>query len=262
MRKKFFTQRKLNIIFSALAIIVMWLSWIIAYYIAGNPLIVPSFSQTVSSIWHYLGDGQFWLAICHSFLRTLLAFLISFVCAVLCASLSALGKWSKAFLKPVIILIRTLPTMAVILLILKMTHGNRTLSPVIVTFLVLFPIIFSEIISAIEGIDGELIEMAEVYRIDKRDRLLKIYLPGAAPSILSQAGANISIGLKIMISAEVLANTANGLGGMMQYNNISAEIANLAALTLTAVFLGLLTELAFSQLKRITFGWSNKEDAK
>lgn len=259
MVKKFFTKRKLNILISALAVLLMWLVWIVAYYCVGNRLIVPSFSETVSCFWRYLGSGSFWLAVLNSLLRTLLAFIISFVPALACAVSAAFLPRLKAALKPIMTFIRTLPTMAVILLILKITRGDKTFSPVIVTVLVLLPMIYSQANATIEGIDGELTEMAEVFLINRRDRLFKIYLPLVSPGVLSQTGANISIGLKIMISAEVLANTANGLGGMMQLNNIAAEVANLAALTLAAVILGLIIDFAFSLLERTTFKWTRKE---
>ncbi len=262
MLKKFFTQRKLNIIFSVLAVIFMWLVWIVAYYVAGNKLIVPAFSDTAISFFRYLGDGKFWLALLNTLLRTLLAFVISFIAAAVCASLAKLCKCAKAFLKPIVVFIRTLPTLAVILIILKLTEGNRTFSPVIVTILVLFPMIFSQMLAAADGIDEGLTEMAKVYNISKRDRLFKIYLPLIAPNILSQTGANISLGLKIMISAEVLANTVKGLGGMMQLNNLASEVANLAALTLAAVFIGLIIELIVSLIARFSCKWTVKEGDK
>ena len=98
--------------------------------------------------------------------------------------------------------------------------------------------------------------MAQVYNISRRNRLFKIYLPLVLPNTLSQTGANISLGLKVTVSAEVLVNTAKGLGGMMQESSLSAEIANLAALTLAAVVAGLLLDIAFSQLKRLTYKWN------
>lgn len=259
MLKKFFSERKLNILFSALAILLMWAVWIIAYYSVGNRLIVPSFTETVSAFWRYLGNGTYWLAILNSLLRTLLAFILSFIPALACVALASVSRCVKIALKPIMTFIRTLPTMAVILLILKITLGNKTLSPVIVTVLVLLPMIYSQVSASVAGIDEGLTEMADVYSVSKKDRLFKIYLPLVAPDILSQTGANISLGLKIMISAEVLASTANGLGGMMQLNNVAAEVANLAALTLTAVILGLIIDFVFSLLERITFKWSRKE---
>lgn len=257
MLKKFFTKRKIiYLACSAAALVAMWLFWIIAFYAVGNPLIVPSFGETVKSFFRYFADPAFWTAVGNSLARTLLAFVISFLLAGACAALAMLGGAFKAALKPIMVIVRTLPTMAVILIIFKITEGNRTLSPVIVTVLVLLPMIYSQFVAAAEGIDGGIKEMATVYGVSKRDRLFKIYLPLTAPNILSQTGANVSLGLKVMISAEVLVNTAQGLGGMMQENSAAAQVANLAALTVAAIVLGLLIELAFSQFTRLTEKWT------
>ena len=239
----------------------MWLVWLIAYFAAGNPLVIPSFSETALCFFKNLGDGEFWLALLNTFWRTLAAFAVSFVLALFCASLSALSKSVKAFFKPVMAFIRTLPTLAVILIILKATSGNKVLSPIIVTFLVLFPLSYTGFCTAFSAFTEELKEMAQVYRVSAKDKLFKIYLPLAAPQVFERAGSDVSLGLKIMISAEVLASTAKGLGGMMQLSNIAAETANLAALTLAAVLAGLAVEIAFSQLKRIAFKWNVKEKA-
>lgn len=233
----------------------MWVFWLIAYYGVGNGLIVPSFGETVVSFWNYLGSGEFWAAVGNSLLRTFLAFVISFLLAAAFTGFGLLGSWCKALIKPITVIIRTLPTMAVILIIFKITYGNRILSPVIVTVLVLFPMIYSQLTAAVEGIDGGIKEMADVYGISKKERIFKIYLPLVSPAVFSQTGANISLGLKIMISSEVLVNTARGLGGMMQTTSGAGEVACLAALTLAAVILGLIIELVFSQLKRINKKW-------
>ncbi len=255
MVKNFFKKRGKNIICSVAALVLMWVFWVIAYYGVGNRLIVPSFGETAQSFFNYLGDAAFWTAVGNSLLRTLIAFLISFALAAAFAAFGLLGGWCKALVKPLTVVIRTLPTMAVILIIFKITNGNKTLSPVIVTVLVLFPMIYSQLTAAAEGIDGGIKEMAKVYGVSMRERLFKIYLPQISPSIFSQTGANISLGLKIMISSEVLVNTARGMGGMMQDNSLAGQVANLAALTLAAVVLGLIIELAFSQLSRINRKW-------
>lgn len=260
MLKKFFTQRKINIIGSVAALVLMWLFWLIAYYGVGNGNIVPSFGETITCFWQFLWDGEFWTAVGNSLLRTLLAFVISFLLAASFTAFGLLGSWCKALIKPITVIIRTLPTMAVILIIFKITYGNRTLSPVIVTVLVLFPMIYSQLTAAAEGIDGGIKEMAEVYDVSKKERLFKIYLPLVSPAVFSQTGANISLGLKVMISSEVLVNTAKGLGGMMQTSSGAGEIARLAALTLAAVILGLIIELAFSQFKRINKKWQGKKN--
>lgn len=254
--KNFFKERKFNIIGSVAALVLMWLVWIIAYYSVGNELIVPSFTETAVCFGKNFVSAEFWAALGGSLLRTLCAFLVSLIGAAVCAAFASLSRIFKAVLKPVMTFIRVLPTLAVSLIILKLTLGNRSVSPAVVTFLVLFPAVYAQFTAAIEGIDGGLIEMAKTYNLSKRDRLFKIYLPQILPNTLSQTGANISLGLKVTVSAEVLVNTAKGLGGMMQESSLSAEIANLAALTLAAVIAGLLLDIAFSQLKRLTAKWS------
>lgn len=209
-----------------------------------------------------LGSGEFWTALLNTFLRTLLAFAISLIGAGICAVFAHFCKFVKGAMKPVMAVLRTLPTMAVILIILKMTCGNRALSPVIVTVLVLLPLIYTRINASFENLGEDVEDMAKVYRIGFRDRLFKMYLPVALDGTLSSFGADISLGLKVMISAEVLASTSKGLGGMMQLSSVAAETATLAALTLAAVVIGLIVDFAFSQLSRITKKWSAKEGGK
>ena len=106
------------------------------------------------------------------------------------------------FIKPFISVFRTLPTLAVILILLCWT--TPVVAPTAVTVLVLFPMIYSQINTAVSGIDGGIIDMAKVYKITEKEKLAKIYLPMIAPSILAQTGANISLGIKVMIPRKCL----------------------------------------------------------
>ncbi len=259
MVKRFFIKRKLNIICAFAAVVLMLLVWLIAYYSVKNDYIIPSLGETFKSFFTCLGQKTFWAAFGFTVLRTAESFVISFILALLCAALSACSKIFAAVLKPFMVLLRTLPTLAVILLLLIWTTPK--IAPVIVTVLVLFPMIYSQMIAAIDGIDCGLKEMADVYRIGKRDRLFKIYLPSASPNVLAQTGANISLGLKIMISAEVLASTYQSLGNLMQTARLYLDTPRLAALTAVSVIIGFIADIAFSQLARITYKWNRKESA-
>lgn len=260
--KKFFKSRKLNIIYSVIAILLMWLVWIIAYHAVGNRLIVPSFRDSMSEFFALFKNGDFWAGLYHTLKRTFIAFLISVALALICAVIAVAGQAARAFLKPIISFIRILPTLATILLILRWTEGDKNIAPIIVTVLVLFPMIYAQFIATVDGIDDGIRKMIKIYGISKATAVFKIYLPLISPNVLSQLGANISLGLKIMVSAEVIANTLKGLGGMMQYSYSCALIAQLAALTLFAVIFGLIIDLAVSQLSRLTYKWSRKEGVR
>ena len=256
--KRFFTQRKLNILISALAVAVMWAVWIIAYYAVGNDYIIPSFRDTFLSVFEEcLFKGGFWISFLNTLLRTLCAFAVSFAIASLLAVPGALFPGFNAFVKPFTVFLRTLPTLAVILLLLIWT--NPRVAPVVVTVLVLFPVIHARIYAAVSGIDDGVRHTLKVYGVKKSVAVFRIYLPMISPSLLSQTGADISLGLKVMISAEVLASTYKSLGGMMQEARLFLEMPRLAALTLLAVLIGLIIDVAFTSLARLTDKWARKD---
>lgn len=256
--KKFFISRKNQIILSAASIAIAWLVWVIAYYSVGNDYVVPSFQDTFISLFVCLGESSFWVAFSFTLLRTLASFSISFLVAGACAALSATSKIFKGLAEPIITILRILPTLAVILILLIWT--NAAVAPLIVTALMLFPLIYAQFAAAIDGVDADVLQMAKTYAVPKREVLTKIYIPQVSPCIFSQFGANISLGLKVMISAEVLSNTYKSLGGLMQDARSFLEMPRLAALTLVAVLLGLIIDVAFSQLKRINSKWRKGAD--
>ena len=258
MIKIYLSKRKFNIILSISAFALMWIIWLIAYYSVKNDYIIPSISDTAKSFGKCFSNGSFWLAFLYTILRTAFSFAISFVLAAALVAVGALFKECKSFINPFMAVLRTVPTLAIILILLFWT--TPTVAPLIVTVLVLFPMIYSQLTAAVKGIDEGIIEMAEVYNIRKSERLTKIYLPLISRAVLSETGANISLGIKVMISAEVLAGTYKSLGGLMQNARFYIDMPCLAALTIIAVLTGILIDLCFSQIERITFKWSKKEN--
>lgn len=254
--KNYFKQNKLNIIYSIVAVMAMLSIWIISYYAVGNDYLVPSFFESIKSFFECFTEGIFWVSFSNTILRMIIAVVISFVFSVVFAILSILGRRFSCFINTIIAVLRTLPTLAVVLIIL--VWSNPFIAPVVVTFLVVFPLLYSQITAAVGELDYGVIEMAKVYCIQKKDKLLKIYLPLISPSVFAQTGADISLAIKVMISAEVLANTYKSLGGLMQSSRIYLEMPRLAALTMVAVLLGLIIEFAFSQTEKVLFKWRAK----
>ena len=65
-----------------------------------------------------------------------------------------------------------------------------------------------------------------------------------------------------MISAEVLSNTYKSLGGLMQSARSFLEMPRLAALTVMTIVLGLILEIALSQLKLINAKWQKGAESE
>lgn len=233
----------------------MWVIWLIAYYAEGNEYIIPSFSSAVKSLWQLLQTASFWRAFGYTLLRSVIAFIVSFALAAVCVSLATLSKTFRKLLNPFITVLRTIPTMAIILIILLWT--NPKTAPIIVGGLVTFPMIYAQMSAAFDRTESELGAVIKVYQIKPTNAIFKIYLPNILADALSQAGAGFSLTLKIIVSAEVMASTYVSIGGMMQQAKSYLEIPELFALTIVTIIAGALFEVAFNQLSRFTKRWNS-----
>ena len=232
---------KINAVWALLAAAIVIAVWLIAYACVKNDYVIPGIGQTFSALFSLLGDRTFYVALGNTVARTAISFAISFVLAAVFASVSAVCRPFKVTFACLISVVRTLPTMAITLMLLIWTSPR--VAPAIVTALVLFPMIYAQFTAAIDGVDSDLLEMAKLYRLSAGGRLTKIILPSVAAEVLAQVGAWLSLGLKIMVSAEVLSYTLNSFGGMMQQARLFSEMPRFAALTLMCIVIGLLLEL-------------------
>lgn len=235
-----------NIRQAALAIVFLLAVWLVAYLAVGNGLLVPSPWKALRSMGGLLLSAAFWKGFGMTFLRVLLAFLFSFVLALIFAVIAYMLPAFDSFFAPVVSAIRSLPVLAVLLILLSVLRAGT--APVAVAFLSLFPLLYTGILGALSGIDRRLVDAARVCGTSVFGRVRRVYLPLTAPYILRESGAAFSFGIKLVVSAEILSNAAKSLGGMMQAAKLYGEIPQLFALVGVAFLVGLLAELLLTSI--------------
>ncbi len=233
-------NRRKNLLFSVFAVAVLWLAWVLAYFAVGNDYLLPSFSETMRTAGGLLAERTFWNSFLNTLLRTLLSFAVSLAAGVGFALLARLFASVRAFFAPVISLLRTVPTMAFILVLLLWT--SPSFAPIIVTLLVLFPAVYAMALSAFDETYSEFGPLVLSYGVSKPRQALKMYLPLGASSLLSQSGSVLSMGLKITVSGEVLSSAYRSLGWLMQNAKMNVDMPRLLALTLVTVLAGFVLE--------------------
>ena len=222
------------------AIAFLLVVWVIAYFSIGNELLVPSLGDSLKGMGELLIDEGFWTGLFRSFLRALFAFGVSLIFALFLAIVSYVLPSFANFIAPVVSAFRSLPVLAVLLILLSFLGAGK--APVAVAFLSLFPMLYTAILSALKGLDKQILEISRVHGAGIATRVFKLCLPLTSPHILRESGAALSFSLKLVVSAEVLANTAKSLGGMMQEAKIYGEIPQLFALVVVTFLWGLLVE--------------------
>ena len=169
---------------------------------------------------------------------------------------SKLFKGVDGVMRPIIAVIRTLPTMAVLIPLILYT--NRFTAPIIVAMLVLFPMIYAQFKSALDNIDGQIIRTTKVFKLTRRQKVFKVNFPLVAPNLLSHTGSNLSFAIKLIISAEVMIGAYTSIGGMIQYAGYE-NLPRLFALTLFAILIGIVLETTFHMLSKKLFKWTRVE---
>ena len=214
--------------------------WGVAYLLVGNELLVPSFSACLKEMGGLLVSAAFWRSVGTTFLRTLAAFAFSFLFAVFFAFIAYMVSSFRRFFGWIVSAVRSLPTLAVLLILLLWWGAG--FAPIAVAFLSLFPILYTAILTALLGVDGELIEMSNSYNVPLKKQVTKLYLPAVAPYVAREGSGALSFALKLVVSAEVLAGTVKSLGGMMQDAKAYLDVPLLFALVAVTLILGLILE--------------------
>ena len=195
---------------------------------------------------------DFWASICFSLLRIATGFFLAAGLGILLAMLSARFHQVKDILAPVVLAVKTIPVASFIILVLIL-FSSRSLAALI-SFLMVLPIIYTNVLAGIGAADRQLLEMAEVFLIPVGRRIRYIYLSQVIPFFRS--GCMVALGLcwKSGIAAEVIGTPSGSIGEHLQQAKIYLDMPDLFAWTLVIV----LVSLAFEKTVLALLSWTAK----
>ena len=239
-------EKILNFVLPVVTVAIIVCAWAVAAKATANSLIMPTVSETFAKTFSLFSSKEFYAAYFGTLLRTLAAFAFCFAVALATAILSYKYELAERALLPLVVIVRVLPTVAVVLILVLWTN-SRT-AAIAVTSLVVFPTLYENLYASFKRIDDDLIEMCKVFGIKRRKVFSKVILPSVAPDAIAAAGAGITLDLKLMVAAEVLAHTPASLGFLLNTSKEYFETAEMTALVLITVVTGLLIGLIFWRL--------------
>ena len=243
----------LNVVLPIITLIAIVIVYAITSKIVDIELIVPSVGATLKSLFALLGKGYFYKAVLNTLLRSILAYALAFIFAAGVAILTSRFKILRSALSPIVVIIRVLPTMSLILLAL--IWFDSFYSTVLVAFCVIFPMLYTCITDSIDGVDKDLLQMAKIYGVNKGRVITKLYIPQMLPTVLTGIKSSAGLNLKLVIAAEVLAQTANSIGINMQLAKLNLDTAVLLAWTLVAIVIGGIIELILGVISKKAVKW-------
>lgn len=232
---------------------VFILIWYIAAIAVDIELILPRPALVFKELLALISGKTFWTAVGGTLSRSFTGFAISFALAMILAVAGfAIKPIHRAF-SPLVIISRAIPTMSIILLSLIWLTSQT--SPILISSLIMFPMFYSDFYSALNNIDKGVIDMAKLYKVGAKDIVTRLYIPNILPSVLDSVRSGISFNVKIVIAAEVLAQTRQSMGISMQISRVMLDTASLLAWTAAAVAISYALELIVELIKRFAVKW-------
>lgn len=143
---------------------------------------------------------------------------------------------------PVVGAIKAAPVASFIILVLVWV-SSKDLS-LIISFLMGFPIMYTNVLEALRATDTGMLEMAQVFGLSTLDRIRSVYLSQVLSSF--EAACSLALGFcwKAGIAAEVIGLPDHTIGDHLHAAKIYLDTPSLFAWTLAIIVLSILIENA------------------
>ena len=212
--------------------------------IVDNNILLAGPCEALLALFRLGTTGNFWLSLLLTMLKITAGFIIGLTLGILASCLSYRYRLFREFITPPVSVIKSIPVASFVILVL-IWAGASSLS-VVISALVVFPMIYLNVLSGLDSADGKLIETGRLFRFRNLDKARYIYLPSVAPHLRSAISISSGMAFKSGIAAEVIGRPLQSLGAGIYLSKISLATDDLFAWTFCAVILAFLFEKIMS----------------
>lgn len=208
----------------------------------GESLFLVTPISVVKRFFSLLTETDFFSTIIFSFVRIVSGFVLGLVVGSFMAILAGRFRILKIMFWPYMVTIKSVPVASFIILCLIWLSSSSL--PVFISFLMVLPVIYTNILQGIESTDEKLLEMAQVFKVGWAKRIIYIYLPQIKPYIISACSVALGLAWKAGVAAEVIGVTFGSIGEKLYESKIYYTTADLFAWTVIIVLLSVAFEKA------------------
>lgn len=222
-------------------VICFWLLfWELLYRLIDNEIFIASPIAVIRALWQLIGQAYFWQAIAFSFIRIVLGFILAVILGTTLAILSYQSFMIKELLCPLFKVIKATPVASfVILALLWMKAGNLS---ILISFLMVVPMMYTNVLQGLLATDRKLLEMAKVFRLGRWKKVKAIYLPAVMPYFYAAISVGLGFCWKAGIAAEVIGIPSGSIGEWLYEAKIYLMTSELFAWTIVIILISILFE--------------------
>ena len=219
---------------------VWLLIWLLCWLTVGKDVLIPSPASVLLRLGQLICTLPFWQQVGLSLLRILTGFALALVLGAVFGALTARSALADTLLSPALRTVRAIPVASFIILLFVLM--SKEYIPTVTSFLMVLPVVWSNVDQGVRNTDIQLLEMAQVFRLSRRKVLRHIWLPQVAPFFLAAARTGMGLAWKAGVAAEVLAAPRLGIGRALYEAKVYLETADLFAWTAVIVCISVVLE--------------------
>lgn len=238
--------------------VVFWLClWQIMSMVIHQEILLVSPFEVLKRLFQLLQTSDFYISIVTSILRILAGFLTGLAAGLVFSILAYRHAWIENLLKPFVFTIKSIPVASFIILVLIWVKAVHLAA--VISFLMVFPIIYENILTGLKATDHKLLEMAQVFQIPMSQQISSIYISSVLPYL--ESGCSLALGLawKSGIAAEVIGLPDSSIGMHLYEAKVYLDTPDLFAWTVVIVLLSILFEKVFMKLLQMLMQHIEKE---
>lgn len=223
---------RLQKLFAALLALAVWQG---AALLVHAPILLPSPLQVAGRLRALVVTADFWGTVGFSLLRIAGGFLLALAAATVLAFGAGRFSLLEILLRPYVLAIKSVPVASFIILALIWLQTSQL--SLFISFLMVFPVLYTNVLAGIRSADRQLLEMARVFRVPWKRRVRMIYLPAVEPFLLAGCATSLGMSWKAGVAAEVIGVVGGSLGERLYDAKIYLMTADLLAWTVVIVAL-------------------------
>lgn len=225
--------------------ILFWLAiWQLAAVAVGHDILITSPVKVVIRLGELVREEDFWKRILFSSCRIAAGFLLAMSAGLILAVVASKVRPVRIILEPLIQAIKATPVASIVIVVL-IWISSRNLS-IVISFMMVFPIMYTNILEGIDNTPLDLLEMAKVFHVTGWKKLKAIYLPSVLPYFVSASSVSLGLAWKSGVAAEVIGIPSGSIGEKLYEAKVFFATGDVFAWTVAIIILSVIFEKFFS----------------
>lgn len=200
------------------------------------------------TIWE---EPAFFSSVWFSFSRIAAGFLLALAVGVVLALAAGRFHIVEILLWPYMVTVKSVPVASFIIIALVWLTSSSL--SVFISFMIVLPIIYTNILNAIRSVDVKMLQMADIFRLSFTKRLVYVWLPQIKPFLFSACSIAIGLAWKSGVAAEIIGIPQGSIGEALYYSKVYLNTTDMFTWTLIIVIMSVAFEKLFALALRLLY---------